>query len=164
MNEPLMHPTRVLPTEAEVAEVFDQHRRKSMGVASVTCECGEILHGDDNMTQFSADEAFRLHMASHILALFAAQPTVAQVKAEALQGATYDTAFVRRCATDETYNGELLSARDFDRWLAQVKAEAWDEGYGTGVHDERTAAEVDWPEYREPGRVNPYRTERRDHA
>lgn len=36
----------------------------------------------------------------------------------------YETAFVRRCATDETYNGELLSARDFDRWLAQVKAEA----------------------------------------
>jgi len=41
--------------------------------------------------------------------------------------------------------------------VAQVKAEAWDEGYGTGVHDERTAAEVAWPEYREPGRVNPYR-------
>lgn len=40
-------------------------------------------------------------------------------------GATiYDTAFVRRCATDETYNGELLSARDFDSWLARVKAEA----------------------------------------
>ena len=73
-------------------------------------------------------------------------------------GATiYDTAFVRRCATDECYNGELLSARDFDRWLAQVKAEAWDDGYGTGVHDERTAAEIGWPEYREPARVNPYR-------
>lgn len=41
--------------------------------------------------------------------------------------------------------------------LRRVKAEAWDEGYGTGVHDERTAAEVAWPEYREPGRVNPYR-------
>lgn len=40
-------------------------------------------------------------------------------------GATiYDTAFVRRCATDDAYSGELLSAREFDSWLAQVKAEA----------------------------------------
>lgn len=38
--------------------------------------------------------------------------------------AEYDTEFVRRCATDETYNGELLSARDFNRWLARIKAEA----------------------------------------
>lgn len=36
----------------------------------------------------------------------------------------YDTAFVRRCATDECYRGELLSARDFDRWLTHTKAEA----------------------------------------
>ena len=43
--------------------------------------------------------------------------------------AEYDTAFVRRCATDETYDGELLNAGDFNRWLAQVKAEAWDKGY-----------------------------------
>ena len=43
-------------------------------------------------------------------------------------GATiYDTAFVRRCATDEAYSGELLSAREFDSWLARVKADAWDE-------------------------------------
>jgi hypothetical protein len=43
--------------------------------------------------------------------------------------------------------------------VREAKAEGWDEGYGTGVHDERMAAEADIPEYREPGRVNPYRSE-----
>ena len=42
--------------------------------------------------------------------------------------AVYDTAFVRLCATDETYNGELLSQAEFDRWLAHTKAELlWEE-------------------------------------
>lgn len=37
--------------------------------------------------------------------------------------AVYDTEFVRRCATDECYRGELLSQAEFDRWLAHTKAE-----------------------------------------
>ena len=44
------------------------------------------------------------------------------------------------------------AGRDFDRWLKQVKAEAWDEGHHAGQHNEH--------EYR-PGRAmaNPYRQE-----
>ena len=40
--------------------------------------------------------------------------------------------------------------RAFDRWLEQVKAEAWEEGHNAGQHNEH--------EYR-PGRVmtNPYK-------
>ena len=44
--------------------VLDVHRWKSMGVASVECECGEIVHGSDSLTQFPADEAFRTHVAA----------------------------------------------------------------------------------------------------
>ena len=42
--------------------------------------------------------------------------------------------------------------RAFDRWLGQVRAEAWDEGHDAGQHNEH--------EYR-PGRAmtNPYRQE-----
>lgn len=159
MNEPITPADRVLPTEADVADALIQHETSGMchyGRTCGTCDCGR---SSLNAKGLAEQDAMELGRARAVLALFASQPTVAQVKAEA-QGATYDTAFVRRCATDECYRGELLSARDFDRWLAQVKADAWDEGYGTGVHDERTAAEVAWPEYREPGRVNPYRPER----
>ena len=110
MNEPQMRPTRVLPTEVEVADVIEKSDWPTDGRA----------------TRLDHPNAY-LRRARAVLALFAGQPTVAQVKAEALWGATYDTAFVRRCATDETYNGELLSAREFDSWLARVKADAWDE-------------------------------------
>jgi len=44
-------------------------------------------------------------------------------------------------------------AKAFDRHLV---ARAWRQGYDAGVSDERIAAEVDWPEYRQPGRQNPY--------
>lgn len=51
------------------------------------------------------------------------------------------------------------SAAEFDRWLAEhdrkVRAEAWDEGYQAGVHDERIAAGWDYPAT--PGRANPYK-------
>lgn len=55
---------------ATVADVLDAHRWKTMGVASVECECGEILYGDESLTQFPADEAFRSHLARAVLALF----------------------------------------------------------------------------------------------
>lgn len=42
--------------------------------------------------------------------------------------------------------------RGFDRWLAEVKAEAWDEGYKNGYRDRRLEASY------EPG-TNPYRKE-----
>lgn len=51
------------------ADVLSVHRWKSMGVASVECECGEILYGNDRMTQFPADEAFRKHLADAAMAV-----------------------------------------------------------------------------------------------
>lgn len=56
-------------TREAIAEVLSVHRWKSMGVASVECECGAILYGDDKLTQFPADEAFRDHIADAVLAL-----------------------------------------------------------------------------------------------
>lgn len=51
------------------------------------------------------------------------------------------------------------AAEEFDRWIAehdrQVAAEAWNEGYQAGVHDERIAAGWDYPAT--PGRANPYK-------
>lgn len=52
---------------ATVVDVLDAHRWKTMGVASVECECGEILYGDESLTQFPADEAFRSHLARAVL-------------------------------------------------------------------------------------------------
>ena len=57
------------------------HRWKSMGVASVECECGAILHGAETLTQFPADEAFRRHLANS--ALEAAAPLIAAQAAAA---------------------------------------------------------------------------------
>lgn len=48
---------------------------------------------------------------------------------------TPDTAFIRRCASDDGYNGELASSREFDRWLQSVKETAWAEGWnGARIH------------------------------
>ena len=59
--------------EAAIA-AFATHRWKSMGVASVECECGAILYGAGNLTQFPADAAFRRHLAE--AALEAALPAI----------------------------------------------------------------------------------------
>lgn len=50
-----------------VAEVLNTHRWKTMSPKSVECECGEIIHGDDTLTGFPADEAFRHHIADAVL-------------------------------------------------------------------------------------------------
>lgn len=63
------------------AEVLSVHRWKSMGVASVSCECGAILYGDSSLTQFPADEAFRKHLARAALAVIVPAVTE-QVRAE----------------------------------------------------------------------------------
>jgi hypothetical protein len=55
-------------TRDALAEALGAHRWKSMGVASVECECGDILYGDSSMTQFPADARFRQHLADAILA------------------------------------------------------------------------------------------------
>ena len=51
----------------------------------------------------------------------------------------------------------------FDRWLAQVKAEAWDEAYRQGIEDERTAEElqvgIGLGGYAPANRSNPHREE-----
>jgi hypothetical protein len=62
------------------ADVLSVHRWKSMGVASVECECGEILYGNDRMTQFPADEAFRKHLADAAMAVIVPAVT-AQIRA-----------------------------------------------------------------------------------
>ena len=55
------------------------------------------------------------------------------------------------------------AGRDFDRWLKQVKAEAWEEGYRQGIEDERTAEAVQvnigLGGHATPNRANPYRKE-----
>ena len=67
MNEPI-HPTRVLPTEADVADAIEKSDWPTDGRA----------------TRLDHPNAY-LRRARAVLALFASQPTVAQVKAEALR-------------------------------------------------------------------------------
>lgn len=84
------------------AEVLNVHRWKSMGVSSVQCECGEVLYGDESLTQFPADEAFRRHVAVHLAASM--QPGPAP---RGLEGHR----------DGETYDPEL----DFDRLNRQMR-------------------------------------------
>ena len=54
-----------------------------MGVASVECECGAIVHGDAD--PFPADEAFRGHLATAILE--AAAPLIVAAERERVRQA-----------------------------------------------------------------------------
>lgn len=54
--------------------------------------------------------------------------------------------------------GGVLLVRVLDDQVPPPRT-AWREGYEQGVSDERTAAAVDWPEYRQPNRQNPYEQE-----
>lgn len=54
------------PQIEQIMEVLNTHRWESMGVSSVSCECGEICYGDESLTQFPADEAFRRHVAEQV--------------------------------------------------------------------------------------------------
>lgn len=64
-------------TLAAAANALDTHRWKTMGVASVECECGAILAvdsaatddavEDDVLRAFPADAAFRAHLARAVL-------------------------------------------------------------------------------------------------
>lgn len=79
-----------IPGQAVTAatEAIGAHRWKSMGTASVECECGEIIHGQSialgpsfdpdgpgyETAAFPADEAFRRHLAT--AALGAAAPHI----------------------------------------------------------------------------------------
>ena len=66
---------------------------------------------------------------------------------------------------DDTPTATVRAAalREFDEWLREVKAEAWDEAYRRGVDDARIADDlrVDvglGPDlYAQPARQNPYR-------
>jgi hypothetical protein len=49
--------------------VLDTHRWRTMGVGSVECECGAIIVGDDSLTGFPADEAYRRHIATELAAV-----------------------------------------------------------------------------------------------
>lgn len=71
---------------------------------------------------------------------------------------TEDVAYLRKTITEEGCEAiaRLLTAHDAE--VAREAAEkAWEAGYGTGVYDERIAADFDMPEYRDPARLNPYR-------
>ena len=76
------------PSVDLVAKVLDIHRWQTMGVTSVQCECGEIIHGDSSLTAFP-DQAFREHIAQAILALIVGRGE-AEVKAEALTALPLD--------------------------------------------------------------------------
>lgn len=52
--------------------------------------------------------------------------------------------------SDSRYYGKELDAQ-FYRWLAEVKAEAWEQGYAAGDADAPTSARLN--------RENPYRNE-----
>ena len=54
-------------TTEKIMAVMDEHRWKSMGVSSVQCECGQVCYGDESLTQFPADEAFRRHVAAEVM-------------------------------------------------------------------------------------------------
>lgn len=69
------------PAVTAAAEALNVHRWKSMGVSSVECECGAILHGETSLTQFPADEVFREHIA--LAVVDAVAPIIeAEVRAE----------------------------------------------------------------------------------
>ena len=59
-----------------VMTALDTHRWKSMGVSSVECECGGVLHGPDDLTEFPADEAFRRHVAAHVVSKLTFRPGI----------------------------------------------------------------------------------------
>src|SRR5665647_2871522 len=64
---PTARPTTVASAVEVGARAVNDHRWRSMGVGSVQCECGAILHGDDSFTQFPADATFRAHLAAAVL-------------------------------------------------------------------------------------------------
>lgn len=74
---------------------LDAHRWKSMGVASVQCECGAILYGDESLTQFPADEAFRRHVAESVIHATASHIRVDAYETGKQVGATAER---ERCA------------------------------------------------------------------
>ena len=90
MNEPI-HPTRVLPTEADVADALIQH--ETSGMCHYRRTCGTCDCGRSSLTAkgLAEQDAMELGRARAILALFASQPTVAQVKAEVWEEASNAT-------------------------------------------------------------------------
>ena len=90
MNEPI-HPTRVLPTEADVADALIQH--ETSGMCHYRRTCGTCDCGRSSLTAkgLAEHDAMELDRARAVLALFASQPTVAQVKAEVWEEASNAT-------------------------------------------------------------------------
>ncbi|WP_146843019.1 hypothetical protein [Cellulomonas composti] len=72
------------------ARALDEHRWKSMSVRSAECECGEIITGDDSLTEFPADEAFRRHLARAALAAAGVGETVTEWGVEHSQGLVHE--------------------------------------------------------------------------
>ena len=54
------------------------------------------------------------------------------------------------------YRTQTVMVLEFERWLAEVKAAAWDEGYGAGVIDQTLWQEDGIADH---GARNPYRSE-----
>lgn len=108
MNEPI-HPTRVLPTEADVADAIEKSDWPTDGRA----------------TRLDHPNAY-LRRARAVLALFAAQPTVAQVKAEALREESH---YLRERISDATaarnrFDSDSQQWAEFDQAIRRMAEEA----------------------------------------
>ena len=125
MNEPI-HPTRVLPTEADVADALVQHETSGMcryGRTCGTCDCGR---SSLNAKGLAEHDAMELDRARAVLALFAGQPTVAQVKAEALREESH---YLRERISDATaarnrFDSDSQQWAEFDQAIRRMAEEA----------------------------------------
>lgn len=125
----LAGPQRVQPSVEDVAGVLDVHRWKTMGVASIECECGETLHGAGSLAQFPADQAFRQHIARAVQALYAAPPAVAEGYA-----AWYGRIGAIPAASEETQCTSDLTLRDEEhRMVRCVRVEGHDGDHTDGA-------------------------------
>ena len=107
-SQPL-HPTRVLPTEAEIADALHADACPEDPDDGESCTCADYLRE-----------------ARIVLALFATQPTVAQVKAEALREESH---YLRERISDATaarnrFDSDSQQWAEFDQAIRRMAEEA----------------------------------------
>ena len=79
----LREPARTVPTREQIARALSTHH---YSIAYGGCACGADFE-DETETLEAEQEAYNQHAADEVLELLAGQPTVAEVKAEALEEA-----------------------------------------------------------------------------
>ncbi len=105
-------PQRVQPSREDVADTLIQARSSGMchfGKVCDLCDCGLEGHTDDEARRA---DARTLIEADAVLALFAQQPTVAEVKAEALREAADDYGINLTVATGPQIRAWLRARAD----------------------------------------------------